>query len=111
VQNETRVAFCRCGASKNKHFCDKSHGEAGFVDTGEIGDGRLVPAEQSSPDAPVVFKSAPSGPLLVSGPLTSKSAEEAQSCSGARGALCRCGASKKKPFCDGAHAAIGFEAD
>ena len=28
----SRVALCRCGASKNKPFCGSSHGEAGFTD-------------------------------------------------------------------------------
>ncbi len=27
----TRVALCRCGASKNKPFCDNSHREVGFT--------------------------------------------------------------------------------
>ena len=47
------------------------------------------------------------GPLLVTG-LTrlsnSKGALEAQP----KTALCRCGASKRKPFCDGSHTAAGF---
>jgi len=110
-QQEARVALCRCGASKNTPFCDNSHVDAGFSDAGEIGDGRLVPAEEASPDTAVHFTAAPNGPLLVNGPLTVRSADGSQSCSGSKGALCRCGASDKKPFCDGTHKGIGFEAD
>src|SRR3546814_12033729 len=30
-----RATLCRCGASKNKPYCDKSHDHVGFVATGE----------------------------------------------------------------------------
>jgi CDGSH-type Zn-finger protein len=52
------------------------------------------------------------GPLLVEGPFTLTDAEgNAFPVDPAKPAiaLCRCGASSNKPFCDGSHKAAGFE--
>ncbi|NJO00490.1 MAG: CDGSH iron-sulfur domain-containing protein [Bacteroidia bacterium] len=32
IETKERISLCRCGASKNKPFCDGSHKEIGFVD-------------------------------------------------------------------------------
>ena len=50
------------------------------------------------------------GPLLVNGPVELKDAEGNAYSIGESFALCRCGASTKKPFCDGTHSKIGFQA-
>jgi CDGSH-type Zn-finger protein len=50
------------------------------------------------------------GPYLVKGEIELKDADgkvipvESQPC-----ALCRCGQSNNKPFCDGMHVKVGFE--
>ena len=49
------------------------------------------------------------GPLLVEGSCTLKDAEGKVAASQGPFALCRCGDSKKKPFCDGTHIKIGFD--
>ena len=111
---EIRAALCRCGASSQKPYCDNSHLDCDFADAGALGDGRLVPAETDSTessDSGLEVSSAPNGPLLVRGPLTLRSADGESDCTGVKGSLCRCGASQKKPYCDGAHKAIGFEAE
>jgi CDGSH-type Zn-finger protein/uncharacterized Fe-S cluster protein YjdI len=46
------------------------------------------------------------GPLAFHAPLRIGGADGG----GVRATLCRCGASKRKPFCDGSHAAAGFVA-
>lgn len=51
------------------------------------------------------------GPLMIEGEieLVSPSGEPIAT-KGAKSFLCRCGGSTKKPFCDGTHSRIGFQA-
>lgn len=50
-----------------------------------------------------------SGPLWVRGGIPIMSADGVQYETRNRAILCRCGAWQNKPFCDGSHAAIGFD--
>ena len=104
VTRDTRVALCRCGASKHKPYCDGSHSEAGFSDSGAIPDPRLRAGDADSGKLGIAL--AKDGPLILDGPVTLTGGDD--SCTGGKGALCRCGASENKPFCDGTHARIGF---
>ena len=54
----------------------------------------------------------PSGPYLVEGEVevVDVNGEKVDTSDKPRIALCRCGASVNKPFCDGAHSKIGFQA-
>ncbi len=103
-----RATLCRCGASNNKPYCDGSHTGAAFVATGE-------PA--TKPSEPLaardgVLKITPyaDGPLGVNGSVeilsgTGRTIDRVRAT-----ALCRCGGSNNKPYCDGTHKAIGFVA-
>lgn len=52
---------------------------------------------------------AENGPLIVETPPNLTGSIEADLSEKPKAALCRCGASANKPFCDGAHAKIGFD--
>ena len=52
----------------------------------------------------------PNGPLIIEGPISLLDSEgNAFTLEQERVALCRCGQSAKKPFCDAAHRSAGFE--
>jgi CDGSH-type Zn-finger protein len=107
---EMRAALCRCGASGNKPFCDSSHREIGFADPGAVPDPKLAPLGAQGERGRLRITPTANGPLRVEGPLELVGAT-GETIVGRNGALCRCGASANKPFCDGSHVAIGFEAD
>lgn len=103
-----RAALCRCGESRNKPFCDNSHETAGFKDYGAVGESG---AAEAASGGPLTIKAAKDGPLLLKGNVTITGGAGRRSWSGKQTALCRCGASANKPFCDGAHKKVGFSSD
>ena len=62
-------------------------------------------------EAAVTITPLENGPYLVKGPVTVRDADGAEYHSERQTiALCRCGGSTTKPFCDGTHSKIGFAA-
>ncbi|MGE0353951.1 MAG: CDGSH iron-sulfur domain-containing protein [Gemmatimonadales bacterium] len=109
-----KVALCRCGESGHKPFCDASHARCGAWDEAAARD--LPPRKPGAPgpeDNPppfAVITVNPNGGLRIQGSFTIE--DEAGSIYGLDGrpsvSLCRCGASKGRPFCDGTHNTTGF---
>jgi CDGSH-type Zn-finger protein/uncharacterized Fe-S cluster protein YjdI len=52
---------------------------------------------------------APRGPLFLRGSFVVVTEDEKELLSDTRVALCRCGGSKNKPFCDNSHFAVAFD--
>lgn len=103
-----RAALCRCGASKNKPFCDNSHEKIGFKDYGAIGQtGEAL----ESRGGKLRITQIKDGPIMLQGNVELKTGSGRVAWSGKKVALCRCGASKNKPFCDGSHNAVGFKSE
>jgi CDGSH-type Zn-finger protein/uncharacterized Fe-S cluster protein YjdI len=101
-----RATLCRCGASKRKPYCDGSHAAAGFAATGEPASAESAALEAR--DGAVAIEPTPNGPLKVEGNLELVSGTGRTLLRTTKTFLCRCGASSKKPYCDGTHAKIGF---
>lgn len=105
-----RATLCRCGASKNKPFCDGSHHDAGFNASGE------PPTSNKTDmlavrDGPVEVTPQRDGPLMVRGNLEIISGTGRVVARQQTARLCRCGHSNTKPFCDGTHAKVGFKSE
>ena len=178
IATSSTVALCRCGASKQKPFCDGTHAAVGFTDENPsdrvpdqldeysgndvtIYDNRGVcshaafctdhlprvwrsgvepwidasaePAEDvvrvvrmcpsgalsytQHGDRQTEFHDTPeiqitrNGPYRVRGGVVLEGVEYGQGASREHYALCRCGHSRNKPFCDGSHWYAGFKDD
>jgi CDGSH-type Zn-finger protein/uncharacterized Fe-S cluster protein YjdI len=104
---ETRATLCRCGASRNKPFCDNTHKEVGFS-------AHEKPSSQMSVEAlngTLTVTPSLNGPLQIKGNLEIRDEAGNVLFRGTETELCRCGGSGRKPFCDGTHEVIGFKAE
>ena len=110
VLNDTRFAFCRCGASGNKPACDNSHKKIEFqADTAADSAKLPDPAGKGENGQKLIVKLMKDGPAILEGTYTVESETIDPATSDKGIALCRCGASGTKPFCDGSHKAAGFK--
>jgi CDGSH-type Zn-finger protein len=107
LKQDTDIALCRCGASGNKPFCDGSHKSSGFHGEQEFTDERAedITGEKGA----LVITVKPDAMLSIQGPVTIFSRSGNSVTTRTKGALCRCGQSGKKPFCDISHKKSGFK--
>ena len=102
-----RATLCRCGASKNKPYCDGSHHEIGFTASGEPATGKTEML--AARGGVLAIEPQLNGPLCVRGNLEILSGTGRAVARTTSAYLCRCGGSANKPFCDGTHKKIGFK--
>ncbi len=109
LMKETRAAFCRCGASSNKPFCDNSHLGIEFKGGKNYNPERLETEPSTGKGGELTVKLVPNGAFVVEGDYVVEGENQTTETE-KRMSFCRCGASSNKPFCDGSHRSIGFEA-
>ena len=107
---DKRIGLCRCGASKHMPICDGRHFEVDFMDQGTLPEELESQSAQEGAPRLLRITSVPNGPLLVSGSFIMEGEGSDRSIKLNRASLCRCGASKSKPFCDGGHVKADFKA-
>ena len=105
VATDQEVYLCRCGASKNKPFCDGMHKQTGFRDDAHVHDTKSEPADGVGELLVTLRQNAM---LIAKGPMQIQSEDGHTGTTRNKAALCRCGHSGNKPFCDASHKVCGF---
>lgn len=110
VLKDIRVALCRCGASSNKPLCDNAHLAKDFKADNSYNPERLELEPTEHVSGPLTITMIPNGPFVVNGGYEVRGKNNNSTKTEKKMSFCRCGASANKPFCDGKHKSIGFEA-
>jgi len=104
LKEDSELYLCRCGNTKNPPYCDGSHKtspemNAEFVDE---------KAEELTVPGPLIITVRKNAMLIVKGPMEITSMDGQSHTTRNKAALCRCGHSDNKPFCDASHKRCGF---
>ncbi len=105
VSYANHIDLCRCGKSKTGPSCDSQHLDAEFLHSGRMQE--ISDTASSSRPSKITLSCNKNGPVTFHGRLRLHNSM-GQECIKMRGALCRCGQSANKPFCDGSHEKTGF---
>ena len=105
ISYANHISLCRCGASRKKPICDEKHLDVEFLNSGRIMEASDV--AHSERPSKITISLIKNGPITFRGRLRLHNSL-GQECVKQRGALCRCGQSATKPFCDGSHEKVGF---
>jgi CDGSH-type Zn-finger protein len=101
-------ALCRCGRSGSLPLCDREPPYGCFEEEPQGGGPRPKPFRWEVPDPSqpgLALKS--DGPVRVSGAVPIETAD-GELPPVDRISLCRCGASRSQPVCDGSHKIVGY---
>jgi len=100
--DDNEAYLCRCGQSKNKPFCDGEHKRCVFSDSAQFEDEKCE-ALISEETVKLVITVRENAMLIAKGPMTIQNEDGSSITTRNKAALCRCGLSKNKPFCDASH--------
>lgn len=106
ILKDKEFALCRCGLSKSKPFCDGTHKKEGVQATQVFNDEHEEDINGVVGDLVITIKA--NAMYSVKGPVTIFSRDDLSKTTRIKVALCRCGHSKNKPFCDGQHNKYDF---
>ena len=105
LSTENELYLCRCGHSANKPYCDGAHKQNNFQDDARFNDEK---AEQLESESGLGISMRANAMLICKGPVHIESADGTSATTRNKAALCRCGHSANKPFCDASHKRCGF---
>ena len=101
-------ALCRCGRSGSLPLCDRQPPYACFTEEPQGGGPEPKPFRWNVPDpSQPGLALKPNGPVRVAGGVPIET-DDVDPLAEDRISLCRCGASRSQPVCDGSHKIVGY---